>query len=50
MDDGTGEPSQTKIYFAGARTLLSSIKLDVEASKKLGVPLFDRTRAFLGVE
>lgn len=50
MDDGSGDPGHTKIFFAGARTLLGSVKLDVEGAKKLGVPLFGRTKTFLGVQ
>lgn len=49
-DAGTLEPGQAKIYGALARTLLSSVKIDIEGSKNLGVPLFDRTKRFLGVE
>lgn len=42
------DPGHAKIFYAGARTLLGSVKLDVEGAKKLGIPLFERTRRFLG--
>jgi hypothetical protein len=50
FDAGEYDAGHAKIYFAGARTLLSSVKIDIEGAKKLGQPLFERTREFLGAK
>lgn len=50
MDAGEVDPVHAKNYYAGVGKLLTSVKLDFEGAKAMGVPVFERTKRFLGVE
>ena len=50
MDSGTFDVQNTKTYISGVRALIVSVKLDVDVANKIGVPMFDRTKKFLGVK
>ena len=49
VDSGSVDVAKARVYFSGVKGLLGSIKIDIEASKQLGVPMFGRTKTFLGV-
>lgn len=50
LSEDKANAAPAKVFFAGARTLATSIKMDMEAARSLGIPLLKRTRDFLGTE
>jgi nitrate reductase assembly molybdenum cofactor insertion protein NarJ len=50
LDDGplsASEMAKTKVFLNGTKTMLLSVRLDFEGSRRTGEVLFQRTRDFL---